>query len=222
MNYFAHGRDLVHDPYQLAGAAVPDWLNVVDRRCRVRRRMAEPLVLDADPQTAAVARGILRHLADDDWFHGSPAFAELSLQLARLTRESLPPDDSLRPHFLGHILVEILLDAVLIADDPAALDAYYAALDGIDGSAVEAAVNRMAARPVAGLDRFVGLFSRERFLWDYLDDGKLLVRLNQVMRRVGLPQLPAGFVSVLGEARRRVGERQVQLLSPSGVGPAIR
>ena len=215
MNYFAHGRDFVHDPYFLAGTAVPDWLSVVDRRCRVRSRSAAPWADDPDPQIAAVARGVLRHLADDAWFHGSPAFGQLNLELSRLVREHLPADDGLRPHFLGHILVEILLDAALIAEEPAALDAYYAALDTVDGAVVQTAVNRMARSPVERLDAFVGLFSRERFLWDYLDDAKLLLRLNQVMRRVKLPRLPDSFVLVLAEARGRVALRQAELLSPT-------
>ncbi len=217
MNYFAHGRDFVDDPYLLAGTAVPDWLSVVDRRCRVRSRFATPLADDADPQVAAVAKGILRHLGDDDWFHAAPAFAELSWELSRLVRDRLPPDESFRPHFLGHILVEMLLDAALIADEPTRLQAYYAALDAVDGAVVQTAVNRIARVPVEHLAAFVALFSRERFLWDYLDDGKLLVRLNQVMRRVKLPALPSDFRELLPHARRLVVERQAELLSPAGV-----
>jgi hypothetical protein len=217
MNYFAHGRDYIDDPYLLAGTAVPDWLNVVDRRCRVRSRYAEPVTADGDPQVSSVAKGILQHLRDDAWFHAAAVFVELSWELSRQVRDRLPPDESFRPQFLGHILVEILLDAALIADDPQRLHAYYAAVDAIDGRVVQTAVNRIARVPVDGLAVFVGLFSRERFLWDYLDDGKLLFRLNQVMRRVKLPALPAEFGELLPPARRLVAERQSELLSPAGV-----
>ena len=217
MNYFAHGRDFVDDPYLLAGTAVPDWLSVVDRRCRVRSRYAEPVAADDDPQIASVAKGILQHLRDDAWFHVAPAFTELSWDLSRRVRDRLPPDESFRSHFLGHILVEILLDAALIADDPQRLHAYYAAVDAVNGRVVQTAVNHIARVPVDGLAGFVGLFSRERFLWDYLDDGKLLGRLNQVMRRVKLPALPAEFGELLPLARRLVAERQSELLSPAGV-----
>ncbi len=213
MNYFAHGRHFVEDPYFLAGTAVPDWLNVVDRRLRVRSQQARLCVDSPDEHVARVAAGILRHCEDDAWFHGTRAFAESSLELSRRLRERLPADDGFRPHFLGHILVEILLDAVLIADDPARLDAYYAAIDGLDAGAVEAAVGTIAARPAANLGTFIGLFSRERFLSDYLDDGKLWFRLNQVMRRVGLPLLPRGFDQTLAAARPLVRDRAGELLA---------
>ena len=56
MNYFAHGRRFVEQPYVLAGTAVPDWLNVVDRKVRVRAQRALAMSDDADPSMAAVAR----------------------------------------------------------------------------------------------------------------------------------------------------------------------
>jgi len=213
VNYFAHGRLFIDDPYFLAGTALPDWLNVVDRRLRVRSRQARLFVDSPDETVARLAAGIVQHHADDDWFHGSRAFAELSLELCRILRERLPADDGFRPHFLGHILVEILLDAELIADDPAGLEAYYAAMDGLDGEVVAAAVATIAPRPAENLGTFIGLFSRERFLFDYTDDGKLLFRLNQVMRRVGLPVLPPSLTQVLAELRPLVRDRAVELLT---------
>jgi hypothetical protein len=212
MNYFAHGRRFVADPYFLAGTAVPDWLGVVDRRVRVRSRQARLHVDAADPRAAGIARGILQHLHDDDWFHQTRAFAELSLELCQMFRRALPADEGFRPHFLGHILVEILLDGILIADNPAHLDAYYSAMESVDGQCVQDAVNRMAARPTRNLGTFIPLFSRERFLSDYADDGKLLFRLNQVMRRVRLPLLPAEISDLLADCRPIVSARRDELL----------
>jgi hypothetical protein len=213
MNYFAHGRRFIDDPFFLAGTAVPDWLNVVDRRLRVRSKQARLFVNATDETVARLAAGIVQHHADDEWFHATAAFNELSLDFARRVRDALPADDGFRPHFLGHILVEILLDAALIAHDPARLDAYYAVMDALDGEAVAVALNLIAPRPTENLATFIGLFSRERFLFDYVDDGKLLFRLNQVMRRVGLPVLPPSLTQVLAEIRPLVRARTEELLN---------
>ena len=87
MNYFAHGLQFVQEPYVLAGTAVPDWLNVVDRRARVRSKAAMPFVDDPDDRTAAVARGVVRHHEDDAWFHRTRAFAELSWDFTVVIRD---------------------------------------------------------------------------------------------------------------------------------------
>ena len=63
------------------------------------------------------------------------------------------------------------------------------------------------------IDRFVEI----EFLYDYLDYEKMLMRLNQVMNRVGLPPLPATIVGWLPEAQDLVESRRRQLLTPPGV-----
>jgi hypothetical protein len=213
MNYFAHGREFVEDPYFLAGTAVPDWLSVVDRKVRARRHRAALSCDDGDPRVAAVARGIIQHHADDAWFHETQAFGELSWRFTAAVRDVLAPDDSLRPSFLGHILVELLLDDVLIRRDPQQLEQYYAAMESVDSAIVEQVVNRIAERTTDRLAKFIALFCRERFLWDYADDGKLMMRLNQVMSRVGLPPLPSEFRQVLPDARAQVALRADELLA---------
>lgn len=213
MNYFAHGRHFIDDPYFLAGTAIPDWLSVVDRKVRVRSKHAAPFIADEDSQLAAVARGVVQHCADDAWFHETRAFAELNLEFAVKLRDLLAPDEGFRPHFVGHILVEMLLDAVLIEADADQLHRYYAALDAIDARIVHAAVTRIAGREAERLAEFIPLFCRERFLWDYREDGKLLFRLNQVLRRVKLPPLPGATADFLAFARERVAQRQAELLA---------
>lgn len=212
MNYFAHGRRFTDEPCFLAGTAVPDWLNVVARRVKARSKHAQAFITDDDTRVAALAGGIIQHHADDAWFHQTTAFAELSWQFTVLIRDALPADDGLRPSFLGHILVEILLDACLIAAAPEELEAYYRSLAEIDPHWLEATVSRMATGHPQSLAEFFPLFLRERFLWDYLDDAKLCYRLNQVMRRVGLATLPPDFRGLLPDMRRLVAERRDELL----------
>ena len=213
MNYFAHGRRFIDRPYFLAGTAVPDWLNVVDRKCRCRSKKALPLVDSADPLEAEVAAGIVQHHADDDWFHRTEEFNRLQWDFTKRIRDFLGKDSGLRPSFLGHILVELILDSVLMEDDPAELDAYYSALDGIDGVAIQQTVERIAGKRADRLDWFIGKFVEVRFLEDYPDDEKLVYRLNQVMQRVKLPALPDSFETLLPELRREVRASSATLLT---------
>ena len=213
MNYLAHGWRFTADPYFLAGTATPDWLNVIDRKMRTRSKKAKEFTENVDPHVSAVARGIVQHHFDDDWFHQSRAFQELNLEFTVLLKQVLPADDSFRPSFVGHILVELLLDAALAEAAPSRLDDYYGALSQLDGGAVQAAINLLATRQSDQVSYLLARFLGERFLYDYLEDAKLLTRLNHVMRRVGLPLLPAETADLLPAMRATVRRRAKELLA---------
>ncbi|HTI50741.1 MAG TPA: hypothetical protein VL475_07315 [Planctomycetaceae bacterium] len=218
MNYFAHGVRFLDRPYFLAGTAIPDWLSVVDRQVRLRAKRVEPFAVGPATPEVELAAGVLQHLRDDAWFHATPAFARVSAELTVLFRGALPADDAHRPSFLGHIVTEMLLDAILIARNPRSLDAYYDTLLGLDGNLIERAVNRMARRTTDRLALFIPLFHRERFLADYQDPARLFVRLNQILRRVKLTPLPPAVQNVLPDAWRIVEPSAGDLL-PGAANP---
>jgi hypothetical protein len=190
MNYFAHGIRYLDQPYFLAGTAVPDWLSVADRKVRMRSKRAEPFNDGTDAIESQIARGVLQHLHDDGWFHETRAFLETTAQLGRQFREVLGTDDGFRAGFLGHIVTELLLDGVLIEKHPNAIDDYYNSMQEIEPGLIQQSVNQMAKFQTERLTHFIGLFQQEQFLRDYVDPTRLLVRLNQVMRRIKLPLLP--------------------------------
>jgi len=214
MNYLAHGRRFTHDPYYLAGTAAPDWLSVIDRRMRLRSKTVAEHVSSDDPIRASFARGVMQHHADDDWFHQQRAFVELSLQFTLRIRDLLAPDDGFRPSFVGHILVELLLDSCLDEDDPQLLPSYYSALSQLEPALVEHHINSLATKQSDLLTKFLPRFQSEYFLADYKHDERLLHRLNQVMRRATLPALPPAFLSLLPTARQQVRENLPNLIPP--------
>ena len=93
------------------------------------------------------------------------------------------------------------------------MENYYRALDAVDALAVQQAVNQMAPRPTDRLAAMIDGFRRERIIWDYLEDGRLLMRLDQVMRRLGFPPLSAAFAELLPSARQLIDRRRAELLS---------
>jgi len=230
MNFLSHGFRFLDSPYVVAGTAVPDWLSVLDRRTRARSKNAMPFLVNDDPETREIALGIVQHHRDDAWFHSSRLFNETMLRFAVELRDQLPGDEGFRPSFVAHILVEILIDSTLIEREPALAERYYAAIESVSAEKVQMVVNRIArshgigsgaaAQGAAAQGASLGLavvikrFADARFLYDYPDGDKLLFRLNQVMRRVGLPPLPVELLPWLAEARRVVDLRCDALLTP--------
>ncbi|TWU35269.1 hypothetical protein Q31b_53650 [Novipirellula aureliae] len=222
MNFLCHAIPYLdlEDPFVIAGTAVPDWLSVVDRKIRARRRRAELFLRDDDPKVGGVARGIVAHVHDDQWFHSTRAFAETNMMFAVQLRDLLPGDAGFRPTFVGHIVTEMLLDGLWIEDDPAIADRYYQMLGDVPSEQIQHALNLITGKPTENLAKVVDRFIEIRFLDDYLDNTKLLHRLNQVMNRVKLAPLPDSLLEWLVDARAFVRQRRPELLTPTdGVSP---
>ncbi|MFN9752152.1 MAG: hypothetical protein ACK57U_12295 [Planctomycetota bacterium] len=216
MNFFAHSLPFLDDPWVVAGVCLPDWMSVINRRVRLRSKKVQPRTDDPDSATARVARGVVQHHADDEWFHETPEFALLNLDFSIELRQEVRLDDSLRTRFVGHILIEMLLDDWLSQSYPGKLEEYYRLLEQLPEDQLERIVADLAGVNPAAVElpvgRFLPRFRRERFLFDYRDDERLLFRLNQVMSRVRLSALPDSMMGWLPSARKRVDELAPRLL----------
>lgn len=228
MNYFAHSYHHLDAPYFAAGTAVPDWLSVCGPR-RLRRKHVEVVLarLGTDPENgvaaegleagdALVLEGILRHFDDDVRFHADAVFLKVASELTLSIRHRHPDRPRLRASFLGHVLTELLLDACLIEADPGRLDLYYESLESVDAEHVQRAVNRCLPGATRQLAACMRRFVDHRFLEDYLDDEGLVFRLGQVVRRVGLPDLPETFPALLPAWRERVRGSVGELIPATG------
>lgn len=216
MNYFCHGREVLNEPYVLAGTAVPDWLGAAARRVRVAPRTAAKWADSADPATAALAKGIRRHHADDAWFHVTPAFGRLCAEFREAVESASMRVDGRIAGLLAHVTIELLLDARLIEQAPSALDRYFESLASVDPNAVALVVKKMTGRRPDRLAWFIQMFRREQFLRDYLDDARLCRRLDQVFQRTGFGGIPYGFQSLLPSFRTAVNDAALELLNPVG------
>ena len=220
MNFLSHALPYLDDEPDVAVlTGVPDWLSVIDRKIRIRPRMATAHLDHPDPMVAAVARGVDRHIADDRWFHGTEAFVQTNLDLAVQLRDLLPGDRGFRPMFLGHVLIEVILDSIWIAEDRSLAERYYDAVEQIDASEVERAINVVSGHPSDRIATTIRRYADEAFLYDYADDDRLHHRMNQVMKRVGLLPLGDAIRDWYPEARSIVAARRDRLLPSSSFAP---
>ncbi len=215
MNCLSHAWRFLDDGYFAAGTCVPDWLGMIDRKVRVRRKNARAFLEQGEigETQRAIAAGILQHLDDDDWFHGSRAFSETSLQLSQMTGAFPGCEPGHRAGFVGHILVELLLDACIEEDRPGTIQRYYHVIGMVSAFQLQTTVNQLAAHSTWQMESFLRRYMQESFLFDYLDDGRLLYRLNRVLSRVRLEPLGEDFVQVIDAAREIVRGRWRELLA---------
>ncbi|MEW4489078.1 hypothetical protein AB1L42_13435 [Thalassoglobus sp. JC818] len=223
MNYFTHAVPFLGSDLYVVGTCIPDMLAVVDRRARLRLKAVDRRIEDVDQSVEGdseqeLLNGIRQHLLDDRWFHGTEGFYSVTAQLGEGFRSVLPDGDSWRCGFLGHLVMELLLDDVLIQLDRSRLEEFYQSFHRVDHAYVQTVVSNVATREVPDLARFLGLFLNERFLDDYAKDERLHFRLNQVMKRVKLEPLPAAVLPVL-EFGRSVVRENVDALLPQEMFP---
>lgn len=217
MNFLCHAIPYLDDPLVAVCTAVPEWLSVIDRKIRARERMATAALDSDDDSVRQVATGILNHIRDDHWFHTTAAFVETNLQLAVGLRDLLPGDSGFRPTFVGHIVIEVFLDAFWIRDRPDFAENYYRLIDDAPLELIQRCVNEITGKPTDQFPDTIRRFAKVRFLYDYLDHTRLLMRLNQVMRRVGLAEMPDSVLPWLQEASELVESRRAQFLTqPDG------
>ena len=213
MNSFAHAIQFLDEPWFAVGCCLPDLTRIVNRKCRVREKTARLFVNDSDPAVAAMAKGIVQHHRDDDWFHRTPIFNELSLAFAVELRSVFDNERGMRLGFVGHVLTELLLDAWLHQRYPDQLDRFYDQFESVDFELVQSAVNQMATVPTDTMSKFLKRFVQMRFLFDYSTDAGAIFRMNQILGRVGLEPLGDSIFKWLPSARQRVYRHGSELLS---------
>ena len=204
MNCFTHALPHLDDPYFSIGVCLPDWLSACDRKCRVREKKALAFIDHEDETVATVARGVVQHHRDDDWFHRTPVFNELILNFAVELRELFENDRTMRPSLIGHIVVEMFLDAYLHDQNPGRLDYFYQQVETVDAFAIEDAVNLFATRPTDKLADEIDRFCRARYLFDYESNEGTAYRINQVMKGVSIGEVDDRILEWLPNARERV------------------
>ena len=213
VNSFSHAfRFLDQQPYFAIGCALPDWLGAVDRRCRIRRNGASRQLENSDSLVAQLAGGVIQHIDDDRWFHSLATFTELNLKFAIELRDLLEGEPGFRPSFLGHIIIELILDGYLHESYPGRLELFYKMVEESDPVAVQNAVCLMATKPTEKLVRYFEIFLRERYLFDYTDDERLIYRINFVLKRVKLSPVGRDVLNWVPSCRRRVYEKAEELL----------
>jgi hypothetical protein len=221
MNFLAHGYCWLDRPYFLAGTAVPDWLVVADRSLRLRWDCVEAHCAETDGAAGELLQGMLQHLRDDLRFHSNSAFIRVSRRLTRQVVKVLGEKETFLSAFLGHLVIELLLDAAVAREDFSRISRYYHALAAVSPELIESVVSNICGRPTDRLAPMIRRFLGAQVLWDYLDDGALMNRVNQILGRVGISPVGEEFLRVLPEARLWVEAERDRLLAGIPAGPEV-
>src|ERR1700750_270501 len=129
MNFLSHfyfDRE-VDDCYHILGTVLPDLLKNADKTIVLH---PEKLHHTDDRVNSSIA-GWNKHLEVDRYFHSSEFFLEHSHKLKVLLRPTIE-GSPVKPFFLGHIAIELILDNLLLTTGKVTADVFYGHLGGCE------------------------------------------------------------------------------------------
>lgn len=135
MNYLSHyflDKELDH-PEFLLGSVLPDLFRAGNRKLRIPEIAPET---HTHPKLVAFQRGVNKHHLVDRLFHNAIYFHSNSRKITNLLRKADLEGMTRFHHFYGHILLEILIDQILLEEEPDLGLRFYDLLDKVDTDAL--------------------------------------------------------------------------------------
>jgi hypothetical protein len=181
MNFLSHfyfDRN-VANCYHILGTVLPDLLKNADKTIVLHpEKLHHP-----DPNAESIIEGWQNHLAVDRYFHSSGFFTHHSHQLKKAL---LPAVDGspVKPFFLGHIALELILDNLLITTGKLTVDGFYDHLSTCHPDVIAEFLTFSGMKDPSVFLSFFEKFKKERYLQTYADTGKVAYALKRVCMRV--------------------------------------
>jgi len=178
MNFLSHFYldQHVDDSLYIVGIATPDLLSIFDSNVRLKeRKLPIPMENSATPEQLSIYNGALRHFHVDRIFHSSDFFHKETQLISRLLKAEFKDPPIHRGFFIGHILLELVMDRILVQKDINLVHRYYTHFEKFGVKLMEQKTEWLCRRPLPGYDAFLVRFIERKHLhyykdWDFLKD----------------------------------------------------
>ena len=181
MNFLSHyyfDRD-VTNCYHILGTVMPDLLKNADKNVIIRPEK----ITYHGAEMRSIAEGWHKHIEVDRYFHSSDFFLHHSHQLKKVLIPVIE-GSRVKPFFLGHIALELLLDNLLLTTGIVSVSGFYDHLAGCDLSIVEEFLNIAGLTDTDRFFRFFGGFKRDEYLHTYAETHQIAYALKRICMRV--------------------------------------
>jgi len=181
MNFLSHyyfDRN-VTDCYHILGTVLPDLLKNADKTIMIRPEK----FTYTSAFLISMAEGWQKHLDVDRYFHSSEFFITHSHQLKNVLAPVIE-GSQVKPFFLGHIALELLLDNLLLTTGMVTVSDFYDHLEGCDYGVIEEFLTIAGLKDTTRFFRFFGGFKKDGYLHTYEDTQHIAYALKRICMRV--------------------------------------
>jgi acyl carrier protein phosphodiesterase len=181
MNFLSHfyfDRNC-NDAYHVLGSVMPDLLRNADKEAQIK---PERLPLQHHAAICSLISGWKKHLEIDRHFHSSGFFIHHAHQLKLLLTPAVAGSE-VKPFFLGHIALELILDNLLLTTNTVFADDFYDHLKNAREADISAFLVLNGIDPQRFLT-FYTLFINEKYLYSYTQLDSVVHALKGVCLRI--------------------------------------
>ncbi|MGY4385407.1 acyl carrier protein phosphodiesterase [Pedobacter sp. UYP24] len=170
------------DANMIIGVVMPDFVKNADKGINLYPAKVPHLFIE-DDQQFSIYKGWGRHIKVDALFHSSDFFIYQTQQLKQLL---LPMMDNtvVKPFFLAHIGLELILDHLLIINGKVDVGLFYDALADSDKVAVEKFLRSCKLENTTSFFSFLNGFISNRYLFSYQKIDNISYALNRICMRI--------------------------------------
>ena len=184
MNFLSHfyfERYHTND-FIVMGVVLPDLIKNAHKEWNLHPQKEESLFV-SDPDQRDLLTGWKKHLEVDRKFHSCTFFKE---QTAELKQMILPALNSgpVKPFFLAHIGLELILDHLLLTKNLVNVPDFYAHLDRANSPVLDDFLMKAGIPDKALFDKFLGNFISGRYLLSYQKIENITYALNRICMRL--------------------------------------
>lgn len=181
MNFLSHfyfDRD-TDNCYLILGTVLPDLLKNADKNIIIHPEKLH----HANPSVNAIIQGWKKHLEVDRYFHSSEFFLIHSHQLKIKLLPAIE-GSPVKPFFLGHIALELVLDNLLLTTNKITADDFYDHLDGCKPQIVEEFLSFAGLKDPSVFFEFYDDFKKSRYLRGYRKTREIAYALKRICMRI--------------------------------------
>ncbi|MEM0995846.1 MAG: hypothetical protein AAGN35_02150 [Bacteroidota bacterium] len=188
MNFISHfyADRGVQDALFIVGTVTPDLMSIYNAKYRVKNSHLNKFDRLAHPEVPrSFLKGLERHFFVDRIFHDSDNFRRETERISQELPLRLPQYDIQRKFFIGHLLLELLMDKIIIDRDPRILEEFYGHFaDARQYAPLQQFTGLVAGHTLGTYVSFLRKFYENKYLYKYQEYAHLIWVLGQLLRRV--------------------------------------
>lgn len=184
MNFLSHfyfDRDTAN-PEQVLGCVLPDLVKNAHKSWNLHPEK-KPQLFKEPQKLQSILTGWQRHLAVDRYFHSSGFFMEHT-QAIRTAVKPILENSEVRPSFLAHIALELMLDSLLLNLKVVNAFRFYEMLAKAEHAAIKRFLELNQISDTARFFRFFDQFLEINYLHSYSHSENITYALNRICMRI--------------------------------------